>query len=140
MWTRTFTKVYPGLRKEAVWALWTDINNWPLWHGDLESCVMNGDFEVGNHFYLKPKGMKAVKIVLTDLKEGTEFTDCTRFWGAKMYDTHRLEEVEGGLRLTNILRVTGPLKRLWIKLVAQHVADTVEEETEALVRLARRAA
>ncbi len=140
MWTRTFTKVYPGLRKEAVWALWTDVNNWPLWHGDLESCVMNGDFEVGNHFYLKPKGMKAVKIVLTDLKEGMEFTDCTRFWGAKMYDTHRLEEVEGGLRLTNILRVEGPLKRLWIKLVAQHVADTVEEETEALVRLARRAA
>lgn len=140
MWTRTFTKVYPGLRKKVVWALWTDVNNWPLWHGDLESCLMNGDFEVGNHFHLKPKGMKAVKIVLTDLKEGAEFTDCTRFWGAKMYDTHRLEEVEGGLRLTNILRVEGPLKRLWIKLVAQHVADTVEEETEALVRLARRAA
>ncbi len=137
MWTRTFSKIYPALKKEAVWALWTDINNWPRWHGDLESCVMEGAFEVGNHFYLKPKGMKAVKIVLTAIKEGVEFTDCTRFLGAKMYDTHRLEEVEGGLRLTNILRVEGPLKRLWIKLVAQHVADSVEEEMEALVRLAR---
>lgn len=33
--------------------------------------------------------------------------------------------------------VTGPLKFLWIKLVAQNVADTVPQEMEALVDLAR---
>jgi hypothetical protein len=33
--------------------------------------------------------------------------------------------------------VTGPLKWLWIKLVAQNVADTVPEEMENLVKLAR---
>jgi hypothetical protein len=55
-----------------------------------------------------------------------------------MYDTHTMEVTTEGLRITNTLMVSGPLKWLWIKLVAQHVADTIEEETEALIRLARK--
>ncbi len=86
---------------------------------------------------LKPKGINPVKIVLTEINEGYNFTDCTSFFGAKMYDTHFVEETEDGLKLTNKLVVTGPLKWLWIKLVAQNVADTVPEEMESLVNLAR---
>jgi len=75
--------------------------------------------------------------MLTEIVEGHYFTDCTSFFGAKMYDTHAMEETEEGLKLTNTLVVTGPLKWLWIKLVAQNVADTVPEEMENLVKLAR---
>lgn len=137
LWKKTFVKTYPGVSKEAAWKIAVDINRWPEWHGDLDSCTMEGAFAVGNYFMLKPKGMKAVKIVLTDIQEGRSFTDCTTFFGASMYDTHAMEETAEGLRITNTLVVTGPLKWLWIKLVAQHVADTIEEETESLVRLAR---
>ena len=137
MWTRSFSKVYPDVRKEDVWQLWTDINNWPKWHGDLDDCKMEGAFKVGNHFLLKPKGMKAVKIMLTEIEEGKKFTDCTTFFGAKMYDTHAMEETPEGLQLTNLLVVTGPLKWLWIKLVAQNVAATAPDEMETLVNLAR---
>ena len=83
--------------------------------------------------------MKAVKIMLVEIEEGRSFTDCTTFLGARMYDTHAMEETPNGLRITNTLMVTGPLKWLWIKLVAQHIADTIEEETEALVKLAQSA-
>lgn len=86
---------------------------------------------------LKPKGVSPVKIVLTEINEGHYFTDCTAFFGAKMYDTHAMEDTVDGLKLTNKVVVTGPLKWLWIKLVAQNVADTVPEETESLVKLAR---
>lgn len=137
MWIRTFSKTYSGVSKEKIWQLWTDINNWPSWHGDLDYCKLEGKFEVGNHFMLKPKGVKAVKIVLTEIIPGQSFTDCTNFFGAKMYDTHSLEETPEGLKLSNKLVVTGPLSWLWIKLVAQNVADTVPEETEALIKLAR---
>ena len=98
---------------------------------------MDGTFIVGNHFMLKPKGVPAVKITLVEIDEGRKFTDCTKFVGAKMYDTHAMEEASDGLRLTNTLIVTGPLKFLWIKLVAQNVANTVPEEMDALVKLAR---
>ncbi len=136
-WKKTFTKIYPGVNKEAAWQIATDINRWPEWHGDLDSCTMEGPFVVGNHFMLKPKGMKAVKIILTEIQEGHSFTDCTTFPGARMYDTHAMEETPEGLRITNTLVVIGPFKWLWIKLVAQHVADTIEEETEVLISLAR---
>jgi len=137
MWTRSFSKIYSDIRKEDIWQIWTDINNWPKWHGDLDYCKLEGEFQVGNHFLLKPKGMKVVKIMLTEIQEGKQFTDCTTFFGAKMYDTHALEETPNGLQLTNTLVVTGPLAWVWIKLVAQNVADTVPHEMEALVKLAR---
>jgi hypothetical protein len=138
MWQRTFTKIYFGIKKEHIWALWTDVNNWPKWHGDLEYCTLVSRFEVGNYFMLKPKGVGAVKIMLVDIQDHKQFTDCTTFWGAKMYDTHYVEELaDGSVKLTNHLVVTGWLKWLWITLVAKKVADTVPGEMEALVSLAR---
>lgn len=138
MWTRTFSKCYPEVDKKTVWRLWADVNRWAEWHGDLDYCKMEGPFEVGNHFFLKPKKVKPVKIVLKEVNEEESFTDCTAFWGAKMYDTHAMEETAKGLVLSNRITVTGPLAWLWIKLVAQGVAATVPEEMDALVDVARR--
>lgn len=138
MWIKEHSKVYKNINKTVIWQLWTDVNNWPTWHGDLEYCKMNGNFEVGNYFMLKPKGVSAVKIKITDIQAGKCFTDCTQFLGAKMFDTHTLEETSEGLKLSNRLVVTGPLKWLWIKLVAQNVADTVPNEMDALVNLAKK--
>ena len=136
---KTYHKTFQNVRKETLWNLWTDVNHWPDWHGDLDYCKLEGPFEVGNYFILKPKGVRPIKITLTEIEKGKKFTDCTTFFGAKMYDTHEVEETrEGDARLTNTLVVTGPLKWLWIKLVAQNVADTVPEEMETLVNLARK--
>lgn len=132
---KTYSKTVQGIKREDVWHLWTDINNWPTWYDDLDFCQLKGDFKVGNHFFLKPKGVKPVKIMLTEINEGYSFTDCTSFLGAQMYDTHAMEETSGSLKLTNTLVVIGPLRWLWIKLVAQNVADSVPKETEALIKL-----
>lgn len=137
MWVREYSKTYQGIKKEDIWKIWTDINNWASWHGDLDYCKINGDFKVGNFFMLKPKGAPAVKIELIDIVSGNKFTDCTKFFGAKMYDTHSMEETENGIRLSNKLVVTGMLRFLWIMLVAKNVANTVPQEMDALVELAR---
>ena len=137
MWKQFHSKLYTNVKKENIWRLWTDFNNWATWHGDLDYCKMEGDFAVGNHFMLKPKGVRPVKIIITEINEGYSFTDCTIFPGAKMYDTHTMEETPDGLLLSNTLIVTGPLKWLWIKLVAQNVANTIPDEVDALVNLAR---
>jgi hypothetical protein len=136
MWEKSYSKLFKGLKKEKVWDLWVDVNNWPKWHGDLEYCKMEGEFVVGNYFMLKPQGISAVKIVLTHVENGHQFTDCTSFFGAKMYDTHIIAETMDGLLLTNKLVVKGPLSPLWIKLVAQNVAASVPQEMEALAKLA----
>lgn len=138
MWTRSYSKVYQDIKQDEIWRIWTDVNHWSDWHGDLEYCRMEGPFAVGNHFMLKPKGAPAVKIRLIEIEEGCHFTDCTQFFGAKMYDTHAMQQTENGLQLSNKLTVTGPLKWLWIFLVARNVANTVPDEINALVELARK--
>ena len=49
-WIKIFSKTYSGITKESVWRIWTDVHHWPQWHGDLESCTMEGAFHVGNYF------------------------------------------------------------------------------------------
>ena len=137
MWIRQHQELVKDVKKETIWALWNDVNHWPTWHGDLDYCQLKGDFAVGNFFMLKPKNAPAVKIMITEMEEDKSFTDCTQFFGAKMIDTHSMEETSEGLLLKNKLVVQGPLKWLWIHLVARHVANTVPDETEALVNLAR---
>ena len=137
MWIKTYSKIFQDINPKDIWRIWTDINNWSIWHGDLDYCKLDGDFVIGNHFMLKPKGIKSVKVILTEINEGHSFTDCTSFFGAKMYNTHSMEETVDGLKLTNKVTVIGPLKWLWIKLVAQKVANTLPEEMEDLVKLAR---
>ncbi len=137
MWIREHQQLVKDIKKETIWALWKDINHWPAWHDDLEYCRLNGEFAVGNFFMLKPQNAPAVKIMIIEMEEGKSFTDCTKFFGAQMIDTHSMEETSEGLLLKNKLVVQGPLKWLWIHLVARHVANTVPDETEALVNLAR---
>jgi len=137
MWIRSHSKVYSGIQKEHVWKIWTDINNWGKWQSDLDYCKIESDFKVGNHFMLKPKGAPAVKIRLIDINEGNSFTDCTSFLGVKMWDTHSLEQTPEGLKITNTVRVTGPLRWLWVKLVAKNVADTSPAQLGALVKLVK---
>ncbi len=142
MWTQSYSNVYKDIKVEAVWRLWADVNNYLRWHDDLDYCKLEGAFTVGNHFTLKPKGTSAVKIEITELIESDDekykrFTDCTNFFGAKMYDIHEIEELEEGIRITNTIKVTGWLSYLWVHLVAKQVANSVPKEMAALVNLAR---
>lgn len=157
--------MFEDLKRREVWRAWTDINNWPKWHEDLESCKLAGKFEVGGRFVLKPKGWApAVRVELTAIDEDRSFTDCTNFFGAKMYNTHALVEVAhaaigsaasascsanreckvagrrktaGDLKLTNTVVVTGPLWWLWVALVARKVARDLPCELDELVKLVR---
>jgi hypothetical protein len=137
MYIREFSKFYNNLDPKKIWNIWTDINNWPKWHSDLEYCKLEEDFKVGACFLLKPKGAPAVKIEITEIIDGLSFTDCTRFFGARMYDTHSLEIKENGVVLINKLIVSGWLRWLWVLLVAKNVADSVPSETEALVNYSK---
>jgi len=137
MWTKTHSKVYQGIRKEDIWRLWADVNNYTKWHDDLDYCKLEGEFAVGNHFMLKPKGAPTFKINIIELIENKRFIDSTNLWGAKMYDIHELEETAEGLRITNTIKVTGLLSFLWVQLVAKKVAASSPEAMEASVNLAR---
>jgi len=138
MWQKSFSKTYTGITSKAVWDAWRDVENWPRWQSDISACHLFGAFEPGSYFMLHLKDMAPIKITLTEMSEGESFTDCTAFTGAKMYDSHHVEAVKGGVRITSTLSVKGLLSWVWILLVARNVAKGIPDQTDALVRYLRK--
>lgn len=139
MWVKSYSKIYQGVKKEEIWQLWADVNNWPKWDKELEYCKMEAPFVKDSQFILKVVGGPKVKITLSEVIANEKFTDYCKFLGARMYDAHELEETkDGGVRITSTITVTGPLSFIWVNLVAKNVAHSVPKQMDALVDSVRR--
>lgn len=136
MWTRSHSITTRAVSKEQMWKLFADVNNWHRWDAGVEFAKLQGAFEKGNHFILRPKGGPNVKIKLVEVVENRRFTDFTRFPLAKMYGDHLLEESADGLKITTTMSVSGVLGFLWIKLVAQKIVDDLPADMEMQVQAA----
>lgn len=136
MWTKSHTLETKEATKEQLWKLFADVNNWHIWDEGIESAKMEGKFEKGNHFLLKPKNGPKVKIELIETIENKKFVDFTKFPLAKMYGEHTFEETPNGLRITTTMRVEGLLAFLWIKLVAQDIVNSLPTEMIAQIKAA----
>jgi len=136
MWTKSHSVVTREATKEQMWKLFADVNNWHHWDKGIEYAKMEGKFEKGNHFELKPKGGPKVKIELVETIENRKFVDLTKFPLAKMYGEHTFEETPAGLKITTTMKVEGILSFLWVKLVAKNIADGLKEEMPEQVKFA----
>lgn len=137
MWTKSHSVVTKEVRKEQMWNLFADVNSWHTWDRGIEYARLEGSFEKGNFFILRPKGGPNVKVKLLETEKNTMFLDVTSFPLAKMYDKHTFEETPQGLRVTNTITVTGPLGFLWRKLVAQKIADSLATDMEQQIAAAK---
>ena len=138
MWTKSHSIVTTGATKEQMWKLFADVNNWHKWDKGIDYATMEGKFEKGNFFILKPKGSPKVKIELVETIENKRFTDLTRFPLAKMYGDHTFEETPNGLKITTTMTVEGLLGFLWIQLVAKDIVDGLPTEMPEQVLAASR--
>lgn len=136
MWTKSFSIVTNKVTGEQMWKLFADVNSWYMWDAGIEYAQMEGRFEAGNHFYLKPKGGPKVKIKLVEAVPGRKFTDFTKFPLGKMYGEHTFEPVPEGLKITTKMTVSGLLGFLWRKLVAQQIVDGLPVEMEEQIKAA----
>lgn len=62
-----------------------------------------------------------------------QFTDLTRFPGARMYGSHEFIQHENELEIKITMSIEGPLSFIWKKLVAEDVANSLPEQTENLI-------
>lgn len=137
MWTRSYSKKIKGLSKELVWEVWTDVNQWHMWQDDIEYAKLEGGFEKGGIIRFKPKGGPKIKLHLIEVVPGSVFVDCTNFPLAKMFDRHELIAHGDELEIKSTIRVEGPLSFVWRKLVAEDVANGLEQQTDKLIERVR---
>ena len=136
MWTKSHSIVTKEVTKEQMWKLFADVNNWHIWDNGIEFAKMEGKFEKGNHFILRPKGGPSVKVKLLETTENKHFLDVTHFPLAKMFDDHLFEETADGLRITNTITVKGFLGFLWIKIVVQKIVDGLPNDMQDQIKAA----
>lgn len=137
MWVREYSKTYQGIKKEDIWQIWTDVNNWPKWDRELEYCKTEAPFIKGSRFALKPLGGPKVEIILSHVTPNKKFTVYCKFFGATMYDDHELEDTAHGLLIRNTITVTGLLSFIWWQIVAKKVANSIPKQMETLVEFAK---
>jgi Polyketide cyclase / dehydrase and lipid transport len=136
MWSQSHTLVTKEATKEQMWKLFADVNNWHTWDNGIEYARLDGKFEKGNHFLLKPKKGPKIKIELYETIPNRKFVDLTHFPLAKMYGEHTFEDTPEGLKLTVTMKVSGVLGFLWKKIVAQDIVNHLPEEMRNQVRVA----
>ncbi|OMQ11679.1 SRPBCC family protein [[Flexibacter] sp. ATCC 35103] len=136
MWSKSHSIVTKKVTKEQMWNLFADVNNWHTWDTGIEYAKLEGNFEKGNHFLLRPKGGPNVKVELLEVVENKRFLDVTNFPLAKMYDEHLFEETPDGLKITNIITVKGLLGFLWVKLVAKKIVDALPVDVQEQIKAA----
>lgn len=137
MWSKSYSTITKEVSKEQLWKLFADVNNWHTWDDGIEYTSMNGPFEQGIIFLLKPKGGPKVKVQLTEVSKPTAFTDVTFFPLAKMYDAHLFEETPDGLKITNTITVTGLLGFLFVKLVASDIVNKLPADVQKQIAAAK---
>lgn len=134
MWSKTYSKTVRGIKAEEVWHVWSDINQWHVWQDDIEYAKLDGQFEAGSEFTLKPKNAAAVTIKLIKVETNKCFIDLTCFPLAKMYGEHEFISRDDELEIKTTIRVTGLLAFLWRKLVAEKIAADEAMQTELLIK------
>ena len=92
----------------AIWALFRDVPGWKSWNAGIESIEMEGPFETGTWFTMKPPGQDAVRSRLIEVRENECFIDETRVGELCVRVEHRIESLGAGrTRVIYRLHATG---------------------------------
>jgi hypothetical protein len=122
----------------ALFACWADMATWPEWNSDTEWVRLDGPFATGSTGVLKPKGGPKVPFVLASVVPEREFVDVSRLVGARLTFAHQVERLpDGRTSLRVVVTLTGPLARLWNRILGKGIARSLPADTERLLARAR---
>lgn len=85
--------------KEAVWRMWTNVQNWPLYDTSLESVEFDGEVAPGKRGVMIGKNGMRIPFEIVEFKEGEQMVVQVDKLGAKMQGSHRVESTEEGTKI-----------------------------------------
>ena len=89
---------------------------------------------------LKPHDVPSVKVLITNVKAGERFTNCTQFLGAKMYITHCVIPQDNGVLISNKVLISGTsceLEWRWVQQAGHGIVQSLPQKMATLVDLIR---
>jgi hypothetical protein len=107
--------------------------SWPEWNTDTEWVRLDGPFAERATGTLKPKGGPKVRFVVERLVPGEVFVDVSRLLGARLTFDHRVSRPSDGQTQVDVtVTLTGPLRRLWLKILGKGLRESAQRDLDAL--------
>lgn len=136
MWEHEHS-VVADVTPEAVWRIWSDIDDLPAWNGGIESIELHGPFATGTEFTMKPPGREAVAMRLAAVVENELLTEEVQLEGLVIQVIHRLERLPAGrTEITYRTEITGPAADELGPHVGPGITASVPETVARLVERA----
>jgi uncharacterized protein YndB with AHSA1/START domain len=89
---------------EKIWALWSDVNNWPQWDLGLSQCRLDEEFAAGGKFQLRPRGSdQDITAELQDVEPNRRFSDVTRLPFGTIRASHEMDTAAGKTKVTHTI-------------------------------------
>lgn len=93
---------------ESIWRLWSDVENWGVWNGEIEKIEINGPFAAGSQILMTPPGDDPIPLVIAEAIENERFVDEARFGDLLLRTTHRIDPIEPNRnRVVYRMEITG---------------------------------
>ena len=93
----------------AIWRVLVDVPGWKRWNRGIETIELDGPFEAGTWFTMKPPGQAPLRSRLVDVRANEAFVDETRVGDLVVTVAHRLEPLGAGrTRVTYEVEAAGP--------------------------------
>ena len=136
---------------KVVWQRWANVENWPADDPDLAKARLNGPLVKGAIGWLQPKGGLKTQFKLVEVdRQKNRFSLETKlplavltFEHSLHRPEHRADEHEalaeldpGAWVLTHSLTITGPLARLWDRIVGRSFTKGLPTVLANIVRAA----
>jgi uncharacterized protein YndB with AHSA1/START domain len=120
---------------ETVWAVLTDVVQWPEWNSTVTRAEMGGVLSVGNRVRMKQKRMPRLTWLVTEVAPGDSFSWTTRSPGVTTVAEHKVKAESDGTTVTEaILRQTGPLSGVVGVLFGERTRRYMDVEAAGLKR------
>lgn len=95
---------------EALWAVVTDVANWPKWNPHEEEARLDGSFVTGAKGWSKPKGGPAANWTITKVIDKQCWASESPLPGGKIAGENTYQSLgKDRLRCTRTISVSGPL-------------------------------
>ena len=93
---------------EAIWRLWSDVENWGAWNAEIEKIDINGPFAAGTQILMTPPGDAPIPLVIAEAVENELFVDEARFGDLILRTTHRIDPMDRDrIRVVYRMEITG---------------------------------
>jgi uncharacterized protein YndB with AHSA1/START domain len=108
MWTAEHS-IETSAAPSEIWRLWSDVDGWPEWNGDIERIELDGPFVPGSTIVMTPKGQEPVELRIAEAVEPKLFVDEADLGEIVVRTTHRVDELgDGRARISYRMEITGP--------------------------------